>query len=142
MIRSFKRYWYSKNPAIWLDESILVYNLQNGIFADIRFPSENRASQGLKKQEFLWNIPSSLTFFCVEISVSLEFQRKLKNRFRENLSQTYRPIFTLTSMTSQDLSCQGSKNVELLTITILFIIKLYSRINLFKYFFVFNKCTV
>ena len=43
----FQRYWWSKNLAIWLDESILSYNLETRIFPDIQFSQENKELQCL-----------------------------------------------------------------------------------------------
>ena len=39
---SIQIYWWSKNLEIWLDESILAYNLRTKIFPDMRLPQENR----------------------------------------------------------------------------------------------------
>ena len=35
------RYWWSKNPAIWLDENILFYNLQSRTLSDMGFAQKN-----------------------------------------------------------------------------------------------------
>ena len=37
-----QRYWWSKHPAIWLDEVILTYNLWTRNFPDIGLAQENR----------------------------------------------------------------------------------------------------
>ena len=36
------RYWWSKNPAIWLDESILFYYLPSRTLSDMGFAQKNR----------------------------------------------------------------------------------------------------
>ena len=69
-------------------------------------------------QEFFWNIRFSHFFLYQNFFHCLAFQRKLKNIFRKNMSQTYRRTYTLTNMTLKDFSCWGSKNAELLVIII------------------------
>ena len=45
LIRYFQKHWWSKNPAIWLGESILVYSLCKMEF--MGFANENRELQCL-----------------------------------------------------------------------------------------------
>ena len=42
LIHCFLRYWWSKNPTIWLDDSILANNLWTRNFPDMGFAQENR----------------------------------------------------------------------------------------------------
>ena len=54
-----------------------------------------------------------LDFYWCSINfllISIDFRKKLMNRFCEKLATEYRPTDAKTSMNSQDLPCWGSKN--------------------------------
>ena len=79
-IDSFQRYWWSKNPAIWLLESLLGHNERTRFFPDMLFLQY--VSKKKTKKEQLWigwqifqkdimNISYKLLFFSSSPSIVL-----------------------------------------------------------------------
>lgn len=105
-----KRYWWSEDPAIWLDRSIFDYNLWTRIFTDIGFAwvisfilsySKKQWQNFIKlkkkpsildifcsfwgKQELFQKIHFCHTYLFLDFYCCTKFQKKVMNRFWEKL---------------------------------------------------------